>query len=82
MAGHRKGVGGSNNLENLEHPYFVTGGNIMSPVAGFYNNITGTPIPPTARGYNKAPGEDPFPISGGAKAKKDPFKAFGLGKSE
>jgi len=59
--------------------FTITPGNILTPVIGFSNRVTGTPPAPARRGEPKSPGSDPLPTSvkqkSGAAAA---MKAFGL----
>jgi hypothetical protein len=59
--------------------FHITPGNILTPVIGFSNRVTGTPPAPARRGGPKEPGNDPVPKSvkqkSGAAAA---LKAFGL----
>jgi hypothetical protein len=58
---------------------FVTPGNILTPVLGFSNRVTGTPPAPARRGEPKTPGSEPFPKSAKQKAGGNAaLRAFGL----
>lgn len=80
MAGHRgpRSRDASSPIGQLQEPYYVTPGNIMTPVQGFANDVIGTPPHPTARGYTKEPGDDPFPSGTSEKGKARPLSSFGL----
>ena len=80
MAGARR-VGGhkDDSLGGLMPAFVVTAGNIMSPVEAFQGGITSNFPSPSARGYNKAPGDATFPLKSGTGAKTNPLKAFGMG---
>jgi hypothetical protein len=79
MAGHHRGAAPKNGgLESLMPPFSVTSGNIVTPVEAFSTGVTSGGPSPSARGYNKAPGESTFPIKGTVKARSNPLSAFGL----
>lgn len=73
MSKHKGGAGPA---------FHVTPGNIMTPVAAFSTGIFSGGPAPSARGANKAPGEDAFPVRSGAKSNSTPLKALGLGGKE
>jgi hypothetical protein len=66
-------------MEGLQKPYIKTAGNILTPVQAFENGVGANPPAPTARGYTKEPGSDPFPSGGDTKQRHNPLGAFGLG---
>jgi hypothetical protein len=63
----------------IQKPWTRTEGNILTPVQGFENGLSGDFRAPTVRGYNKAPGDDPFPMVSANKQRSNPLSAFGLG---
>lgn len=80
MAGHHRSKGkGDDSLSGLMPAYSITPGNILTPVEAFSTGITSGGPSPSARGYNKAPGDSTFPIKGGAPKRNNPLGAFGLG---
>jgi hypothetical protein len=69
-----------------EKPFYVTPGNVLTPVVGFSNKVLGTPPFPAMRGDAKEVGSSPYPKSSKQKmGGNDALKAFGLngsGKNE
>ena len=60
--------------------FHVTPGNILTPVLGFSNRVTGTPPATAERGYPKTEGSQPYPKSSKQKSgMANAMKAFGLG---
>ena len=65
--------------EKSKTEFFVTPGNVLTPVIGFSNRVLGTPPSPMERGFPKEPGGQPFPKSVKQKSgANNAMKAFGL----
>jgi hypothetical protein len=63
-----------------EKAHYTTPGNILTPVVGFSNRVTGTPPKPQFRGDAKESGTQPVPVKSGRgkSGANNAMKAFGL----
>ncbi len=82
MAAHRGEGPAKKEGMSSEKPHYTTPGNILTPVVGFSNRVTGTPPMPQMRGDAKKPGsgavDKSYKQKSGAAAA---LKAFGLNGS-